>query len=176
MVNSKPFDGDSFRQEIVGLTRALLWDLGDLPEVLNTVLSRSREAKPADLGEADLRKWYLRTTVLAAHDLNRKRRPRQPDSGDSETDLSDELRLEDSYRHLLRNPERLISGLGQPLRNALIQLSELDRAVFLLRSMCELRYSEIADTIDVPVGTVMGSLVRSRIKLRRALAEQIHEV
>jgi RNA polymerase sigma-70 factor (ECF subfamily) len=176
MESSTAGDVESFRKEIIPLARALLWDLGDLGDVLMTVLKQSREMRPSGLSENDLRKWLLRVTVLTAHHINRKRRPRQPGSGESETDLSDELRLEDSYRHLLRNPERMISGLGQPLRNALIQLSELDRAVFLLRSMCELRYPEIADAIDVPIGTVMGSLVRSRMRLRKALAEQIHEV
>jgi len=176
MESSAAGDIESLKKEIVPLARALLWDLGDLGEVLTTVLSQSRQARPPGLSEADFRKWLLRATVLTAHHINRKRRPRQPGSGDIETDLSDELRLEDSYRHLLKNPERMIPGLGQPLRNALVQLSELDRAVFLLRSMCELRYPEIADAIDVPIGTVMGSLVRSRMKLRKALAEQIHEV
>ncbi len=153
-----------------------MWDLGDLGDVLRTVLDRYRQTLPPAGPDFDLRKWLLRTTVLTAHDINRKRRPARRGDVEPEADLSEELRLEDSYRHLLKNPERMISGLGQPLRNALIQLSELDRAVFLLRCLCELKYQEIADAIDVPVGTVMGSLVRSRIQLRKALAEQIHEV
>src|SRR5579883_593191 len=167
---------DAFQKELVPLARALLWDPGDLVDVLRTVLERYRHGLPPAGPDFDLRKWLLRTTVLTAHDVNRKRRPARPGDAEHEADLSEELRLEDSYRHLLKNPERMISGLGLPLRNALVQLSELDRAVFVLRCLCELRYQEIADAIDVPVGTVMGSLVRSRIQVRKALAEQIHEV
>jgi DNA-directed RNA polymerase specialized sigma24 family protein len=118
----------------------------------------------------------IRTAILTVHAINRKRRPQKALSGAPEADLFEELRLEESYRHLLRSPEQWVSGLGQALRNALIQLGDLDRAVFLLRSQCDLHYSEIAEALDIPIGTVMGSLVRSRIQLRRALAEQIHEV
>jgi len=167
---------DAFRGELVPLARALIWDPGDLLAALETVFSQARSARLGSLTEVELRKWLLRALVLAVHAINRKRRPNRPAAPESEVDLFNELRLEESYRHLLNKPEQKIFELGQPLRNALIQLSELDRAVFLLRSSCDLKYQEISDAIDIPVGTVMGSLVRSRIKLRKALAEQIHEV
>jgi len=167
---------DGLRKEIVALARTLLWDRGDLDEALESILQRARSSSPVSVSDGDARKWILRVTVLTVHGINRKRRPKRGPSSEPEPDLSDELRLEESYKHLLRNPEQVISGLGLPLRNALSQLGELDRAVFLLRSMCELKYQEISDALDVPIGTVMGSLVRSRISVRKALAEQIHAV
>jgi RNA polymerase sigma-70 factor (ECF subfamily) len=175
MASAIPAQIEGYRREIVALARTLLWDRGDLGEALQSILGQS----PAALSqgaEADVRRWLLRLTVLTVHGINRKRRPKRGPAGEPEVDLSDELRLEESYRHLLRNPEQVVSNLGLPLRNALAQLGELDRAVFLLRSMCDLKYQEISDVLDVPIGTVMGSLVRSRIHLRKSLAEQIHEV
>ena len=176
MASPFPAYVDGLRKEIVALARTLLWDRGDLGEALESILSQSRTAPPSANSNVDARRSLLRVTVLTVHGINRKRRPKRAAAGEAEADLFDELRLEDSYRHLLKNPEQMISGLGLPLRNALVQLGELDRAVFLLRILCELKYQEIADSLDVPIGTVMGSLVRSRIKVRRALAEQIHEV
>jgi len=176
MASPVPAYLDGFRKEIVALARTLLWDRGDLGEALESILRQSRTSAPVAISDAVARKWALRVTVLTVHGMNRKRRPKRDASSEAQGDLSDELRLEESYRHLLRNPEQMISGLGLPLRNALAQLGELDRAVFLLRSLCELKYQEIADALDVPTGTVMGSLVRSRINVRKALAEQIHEV
>jgi len=167
---------DAYRKEAVALARSLLWDIGDLGESLDSILSHAAKAAPAGASDADLRRWLLRVVVLSVHAMNRKRRPKRRVSAPPEEDLFDELRLEDSYKQLLRNPEQRIPGLGLALRNALAQLSDLDRSVFLLRSMCEFKYQEISDALDVPVGSVMGSLVRSRIHLRKALAEQIHEV
>jgi RNA polymerase sigma-70 factor (ECF subfamily) len=167
---------DAFRKESVALARNLLWDIGDLDQTLESVLSQAARSAPAGSSDAELRRWLLRLTVLTVHGINRKRRPKRPASPAPEADLFDELRLEESYRQLLRNPEQRVPVLGLPLRNALAQLSDLDRSVFLLRSQCDLKYQEISDALDVPVGSVMGSLVRARIHLRRALAEQIHEV
>jgi RNA polymerase sigma-70 factor (ECF subfamily) len=167
---------DPYGLEVLALCRAFIWDRGDLDEALLEILEKARTGLPENLPDGGIRLWILRVAVLTVHGINRKRRPQKPLTGDAEADLSEELRLEESYRHLLRNPEQWVTGLAQPLRNALVQLSDLDRAVFLLRAQCELRYSEIAEALDIPVGTVMGSLVRSRIQLRRALAEQIHEV
>jgi len=176
MAGGLPPGLDAFRKETVALARGLLWDLGDLDEALESVLARAARSAPAGVSDAELRRWLLRTTVLTVHGINRKRRPKRPAGAPPEADLFDELRLEESYRQLLRDPERRVPGLGLPLRNALSQLCDLDCSVFLLRSLCELKYQEISDALDVPVGSVMGSLVRSRIHLRRTLAEQIHEV
>jgi DNA-directed RNA polymerase specialized sigma24 family protein len=140
------------------------------------ILQQACERSTVATSEADARRRFLRLTVLTVHGINRKRRPKRDVAAEPDADVLEELRLEEHYKHLLKNPERTVPGLGLPLRNALAQLSELDRAVFLLRSISELKYQDIADAIDVPVGTVMGSLLRSRIKIRKALAEQIHEV
>ena len=41
----------------------------------------------------------------------------------------------------------------------------------MLRDLEELSYREIADTLDVPIGTVMSRLARARAMLMRDLAE-----
>lgn len=164
---------DPHAVELVTVLRAVLAYPGDLDEGLVQIQSQMAAAGPPPDG--DIRKQLLRRGVLTAHAINRKRRPKGA-APEPEGDLFEELRLEDSYRHLLRNSEQLMPGLGLPLRTGLLGLGELDRAVFVLRSICDLKYQEIAEMIDIPVGTVMGSLVRSRVRLRRSLAEQIHEV
>jgi len=52
------------------------------------------------------------------------------------------------------------------LRNALMQLPELQREVILLVCVEGLKYQETAGILNVPVGTVMSRLARARQSLR----------
>ena len=52
---------------------------------------------------------------------------------------------------------------------ALAGLSRRQRDVVLLFAVADLEYSEIADALSIPIGTVQSSLHRARAKLRAAL-------
>jgi RNA polymerase sigma-70 factor, ECF subfamily len=56
------------------------------------------------------------------------------------------------------------------LEEAVGRLPAEQRAVFVLRTFEDLSYKEIAETLDLSVGTVMSRLSRAREKLRVALA------
>jgi len=51
-------------------------------------------------------------------------------------------------------------------------LPDAYRAVLLLADVEQLKYREIADVLDVPLGTVMSRLSRARDQLRHAVAER----
>jgi len=57
--------------------------------------------------------------------------------------------------------ERLVAGLEQ--------LDDYDREALLLYAWGELKYTEIASVLGIPVGTVRSRLNRARRKLRQAL-------
>lgn len=61
---------------------------------------------------------------------------------------------------------RIPSG---PAVSAFRELSEPSRTVMYYADIEGYPYQEIADTLDVPVGTVMSRLHRSRIRLRQVL-------
>jgi len=73
----------------------------------------------------------------------------------------------------LREPdplERVLEGeAGAVLERALDVLPAEQRAVFVLRAAEELSYREIAEALDLSMGTVMSRLSRAREKLREAL-------
>lgn len=50
-------------------------------------------------------------------------------------------------------------------------LPEIFRAVILLADVEEFDYKEVAQILDIPLGTVMSRLSRARLKLRESLAE-----
>jgi RNA polymerase sigma-70 factor (ECF subfamily) len=56
------------------------------------------------------------------------------------------------------------------LEEAVGRLPAEQRAVFVLRTFDDLSYKEIAEALDLSVGTVMSRLSRAREKLRGALA------
>ena len=62
---------------------------------------------------------------------------------------------------------------GAMIRAALDELADEFREVIVLRDIEGLSYKEIADTADVPIGTVMSRLARARAKLARSLQERI---
>ena len=47
------------------------------------------------------------------------------------------------------------------------------REVLILAAVEEMKYEEIADVLDIPVGTVMSRLSRAREKLRRIVTEPV---
>jgi RNA polymerase sigma-70 factor (ECF subfamily) len=69
------------------------------------------------------------------------------------------------------SPEALLlrANVGAELRAALDQLPEAFREAVWLRDVEELSYQEIADVMDIPVGTVMSRISRGRRQLHRLL-------
>lgn len=69
------------------------------------------------------------------------------------------------------SPEALLlrATVGAELRAALDQLPEAFREAVWLRDVEELSYQEIAEVMDIPVGTVMSRISRGRRQLHRLL-------
>lgn len=74
-------------------------------------------------------------------------------------------------------PESILLGQAgqQRVRAALEQVPVIFREVLLLCDVEEMSYQEIADTLGVPIGTVMSRLHRARKALRAALEEKSQE-
>jgi RNA polymerase sigma-70 factor, ECF subfamily len=69
------------------------------------------------------------------------------------------------------NPEQIAAGhnAAQLIRRALASLPEEFRETLLLVDLQELNYQEVADVLDVPLGTVKSRVSRGRALLRTAL-------
>ncbi len=64
---------------------------------------------------------------------------------------------------------------GQTVIEALQEVEETFRAPLTLFYLQDLSYLEIAETLDLPIGTVMSRLSRGKIRLRAALARRQDE-
>lgn len=69
------------------------------------------------------------------------------------------------------DPEAVLELVSDGIRQAVKTLPPRKRMVFLLRAAEGFRYREIADLMDIPIGTVMSDLFRARVELRLALTD-----
>ncbi|MCC6832637.1 MAG: sigma-70 family RNA polymerase sigma factor [Thermoleophilia bacterium] len=75
---------------------------------------------------------------------------------------------------IFSDPQRLVSRWSDrdEVREVMDGLPEWARQVLVLSHVAGLRYQEIADVLEVPVGTVMSRLSRARRALERGLADR----
>lgn len=68
--------------------------------------------------------------------------------------------------------DRLVaSSLRDELKGALAELAETDRDTFLLYALEGLSYAEIAEALDIPVGTVGSRVFRVRRRIRQLIPD-----
>jgi RNA polymerase sigma-70 factor (ECF subfamily) len=110
--------------------------------------------------DASLRNWLYRIALNAATDMLRKERRILP--GDA-----DELQLTDPNP----GPEGVYERSERTLlvQRAVQSLPDASRAVLVLKEYEGLSYHEIADALDIPIGTVMSRLNYARRLLKEKL-------
>lgn len=121
-------------------------------------------------GRSSFKTWLLRVVSNAALDLGRSRGRREAVSLDTPhaADRSDaRLLAEDEAGRRLERAE-----LRRRLDEALDSLSDVQRQTFVLFADGELSYREIAEAMEISIGTVMSRLFYARQKLRKYLSER----
>lgn len=120
----------------------------------------------------NFRAWMFRYVTLET--LNRNRAVSRLPSGLDEQHLSqaDTLDIE-SFRleTLLDDPEAVLDHCDGVVAHSVGQLTEQERKILLLRAVGDFKYREIAEILDIPMGTVMGLLSRARTRLRSKLLD-----
>lgn len=108
--------------------------------------------------------WLYRIGVNLA--LGRRRRERPLASID---EMRDGLRREPIGR--AAPPEARMEQQEQAaeVRRALARLSEEHRTILILREIDECTYEQIAEMLDLPIGTIRSRLHRARLQLRDQL-------
>jgi RNA polymerase sigma-70 factor (ECF subfamily) len=114
--------------------------------------------------QSSLRNWLYRIAVNAALDVLR-RRPEEALEDDAVQRLTDQA----------TGPEMSLIDKEQValLQRAMRSLPEAARSVLVLREYGELSYQEIANVLDIPLGTVMSRLNYARNRLREMLKAQL---
>jgi RNA polymerase sigma-70 factor, ECF subfamily len=115
---------------------------------------------PSYRPQTSLRSWLYRIAVNAATDILRKEKRILPNA-------LEDLQLKDPQP----GPESVFSQEEQIalVQKAVLSLPEASRAVLVLREYEEMSYNEIANALDIPVGTVMSRLNYARKLLKEKL-------
>ena len=140
---------------------------GSAPNQSDAPQQSAARPAPDPLAAASRAPGSERRTMLA--------RPKEEllvdESGDAADAFSIFDRLQQPSTLWLANPEQefLDKLLREDLDRALAELPEHYRVVVVLADVEGLTYGEIAEALDVPIGTVRSRLARARSALQRTL-------
>ena len=156
---------ERFRLPVWRLARRLTNSEEEALDTTQEIFIRVWRGLPGFRGESKLSTWVFQIAwnYLRAHRRKMGRKLRI---------ISEEMNggqeLVASVRDTGPDPERRAraSELLDRVETALHQLPEHYRVVVWLRDGEDLSYQEIADTLDVPIGTVRSRLARAREALR----------
>jgi RNA polymerase sigma-70 factor (ECF subfamily) len=147
------------------------WLLGNEQDAADAVhdayLRAARSAHTYAGGNA--RAWWLtivRNCCLAK--LSLRKRETQLRSVDAEAAASAQTRAADNEVEDRADTAQRGARIAQQLH----ALPQEFREALVLREIEDLSYREIADVLQVPIGTVMSRLARGRAQLQRALQNQ----
>jgi RNA polymerase sigma-70 factor (ECF subfamily) len=159
------------RQSMYVLALQLMGNRDDALDVVQDALLRFFTT----LHRFDLRRpvkpWLYQIVRNRAVDLHRRRKIRRHES----LDAVDEDGRQFEVRDVSADPERDVarSQLKARIWQSLKELSPKQREILVLRDYQDLSYSEIAETLNIPIGTVMSRLHGARKCLREVLQDDL---
>ena len=127
-------------------------------------------------GDAAFTTWIYRITVNTCMDeLNRRKRKKESFYDIEEGEVFNEI------ADYSMNPENIIEQerIKQYLENLILALNPEYRIVMVLREHSGFSYQEIADYLNISIGTVKSRINRARIALQRKItsdAEQYPDI
>lgn len=125
----------------------------------------------------NLKAWLFKIMKNTFINDYRKRQLAPPESDFAEIEESFESQLSEEVTRQIKNPEQeaLENVLDEDVQRALDELPADYRMVVLLADVEGFAYREIAEILDIPVGTVMSRLYRGRKKLEADMLRYARE-
>jgi RNA polymerase sigma-70 factor (ECF subfamily) len=150
---------------VYNLALRLLKNEEEALDLAQEAFVRAWTALPNFRGQSQFRTWLYRIVTNLCYN-------RLPNLRRSLNELGDDVIAEIPEKDLaFDNPARSLESreLQSYLHHAIDQLDENYRLLITLRYQNELSYEEIANMLNLPLGTVKTGLFRAKEHLRRAL-------
>jgi RNA polymerase sigma-70 factor (ECF subfamily) len=163
-----------FQAPVFQLVHRLIDDPNEAADVVQDVFLKVFRGVTGFRGQSSMKTWIYRIAVNEAHNrrrwFNRHRKAEITLGGEEEGADRTELfsdRGKTPYDWTLHGEMRTA------IEQALEELNPVFRSAVVLRDLEELSYEEIADVLEVSIGTVKSRILRGREALRRALMEKL---
>ena len=151
-----------------------VWDSGVSEDGCSRGVVGASENRNNDTPGTNLRAWMFRILMNTCFVANRET-ARAFEPLDSPA-VAQALAAQPEPRiAALENPAAVLEQCGDEVFRAFRGLSTAQRTCILLRGIERFSYQEIAEIMEIPVGTVMTHLARGRKKLRQELADYAKE-
>ncbi len=164
-----------YMDQLYGAARRMTRNADDAEDLVQETYLRAYKGYDRFTEGTNLRAWLFRilTNLFINEYRRRKRRPAEVDLGDTDTlYMYKGLGGAELARRSRSAEDELLDGLtSAEVRNAIESVPDSYRVAVLLADVEGFAYKEIAEILDVPIGTVMSRLHRGRKKLREALQE-----
>lgn len=164
-----------YQQPVYNLVYRLMDDPGDASDVVQEVFLKVFRNVGSFRGNSSLKTWIYRIAVNEAHNhrrwFARHRRREVGLEGEEEGVRS----LQDVLCDPGRSPYDLAAGRETRLmvEDALTGVNPVFRAAVILRDIEDMSYEEVAEILQVSIGTVKSRILRGREALRKALAGRL---
>ena len=160
-----------FQQPVYNLVFRLLADPGESYDVVQEVFLKIFRNITSFRGQSSLKTWIYRIAVNEVHNYRRwfYRHRRQEvvleDESEGGKNFGDTVpdRGRSPYDYALNGEKRVM------IEDALAHINPMFRAAVVLRDVEDLSYDEIADILDISLGTVKSRITRGREAMRREL-------
>ena len=152
-----------YHVQVFQFARRLVNNEADAAEITNEAMLEVWRAAARFAGESRVRTWLFGIVNHRAIDLLRRRR-RRHEHADELTDVADEAPA--------CNISDVIGGAQDAgrVRDCVQQLPERQKAVVHLAFFEELSYPEVAQVLDVPIGTIKTRVMHAKQRLQHCLA------
>jgi RNA polymerase sigma-70 factor (ECF subfamily) len=167
-----------YEQRVYSLALRMLRQEQDAEDVTQQTLLSALENLGGFRGEASFSTWLLRIATHAALKVIRKRKGLDTVSLEEATESADDSGAVPHPKYIAdwrQSPEELVhkNEIRRLLDEALAQLDEKHRVVFLLRDVEGLSVKETADALGLTEANTKVRLLRARLQLRELLTRTL---
>lgn len=158
---------DAFQSRVHGFVRRMVSNHEEAEDITQEVFIRAYQSVNRFDGRCSLRTWLFRIAYNLCVDASRKKGRSVQEASMIDANSEEVFDVAD-YRW---NPETLVldDELMQVVEQSIMSMSEKLRSILLLHDREELGYDELAQMLDIPVGTVKSRLFLARNTVMKAV-------